>query len=76
MGETKATLHNTGKFEERGLKLPKAMKDILDNLVLYNFGDHRDLATFGVQYTDLTMTLLAANRPSAYITRINCVVCK
>jgi hypothetical protein len=55
---------------EGGIKLPKVLKDMLDNLVFNNNGSYEGLGTFGLQQSGLNMTLLIADRPNAYITRI------
>lgn len=70
VGETVIQYQSTNTLEEKGLKLPKAMKDMLDNLIIYNKNDHTNLAVFGIQYAGLSLSLLAADRPSTYITRI------
>ncbi|CAO3698653.1 unnamed protein product [Rhizopus stolonifer] len=46
------------------------MKDMLDDLIVYNKNDHTNLTVFGIYYAGLSLTLLVADRPSAYITRI------
>ncbi|CAO3662599.1 unnamed protein product [Rhizopus microsporus] len=46
------------------------MKDMLDDLIIYNKDDHTNLTVFGIYYAGLSLTLLAADRPSTYITRI------
>lgn len=76
VGESKPRYESTSTIEERAIKLPNSMKDMLDALIRYNHDVHDDLAVFGVQHTGLTITFLAADRPSPYITRINHVTSK
>jgi hypothetical protein len=57
-------------LEEKELKLPMAMKDVLDNLIMYNKNDHASLVVFGIQHAGRSLRLLAADRPSSYNTRI------
>lgn len=56
--------------EERGAKLPKTLKVMLGSLIFNNKGNHQGLATFGLQHSGLNMTLIIADKPKAYITRI------
>lgn len=70
VGETAIHYHNTKTLEEMGLKMPKTMKDMLDDLIIHNNNDHINLAVFGIYYAGLSTTLFAADRPSAYVTRI------
>jgi hypothetical protein len=46
------------------------MKDILDKLLISNQNESKDLSVFGIQTAGLSITLLAADRPTPYITRI------
>lgn len=70
VSETAIQYQNTKTLEEKGLKLPKTMKDMLDDLIIYNKNDHTNLPVFGIYYVGLSLALLAADRPSTYITRI------
>ena len=74
VGETAVKHQGMKTLEEKGLKFPKTIKDMLNNPVLYNQDDHTNLAVFGIQHANLSMNLLASDRPSAYITRINYIV--
>jgi hypothetical protein len=70
VGETAIQYQNTKTFEEKELKLPKTMKDMFDDLIIYNKNDHTNLAVFGIQHAGLSLTLLTTDRPTTYITRI------
>ncbi|CEG76937.1 hypothetical protein RMATCC62417_11762 [Rhizopus microsporus] len=62
--------NGTKHIVEGGVKLPKALKDMLDNLILNNSGSYEGLATFELQHSDLNVTLIIVDRPKKYITRI------
>jgi hypothetical protein len=70
VGETAIQYQTTKTLEEKGLKLPNSMRDMLDDLIIYNKNDHTNIIVFGFYYAGLSLTLLAADRPSTYITRI------
>ncbi|RCH79976.1 hypothetical protein CU097_002841, partial [Rhizopus azygosporus] len=70
VGETAVHNLNTKTIEEKGIKLPKVMKDMLDKLVTSNQNESKDLSVFGIQTAGLSITLLAADKPTPYITRI------
>ncbi|CAO3683980.1 unnamed protein product [Rhizopus stolonifer] len=69
-GETGIKSSGTKHIVEGGIKLPKVLKDMLDSLVFNNNGSYEGLATFGLQQSGLGMTLIIADKPKAYITRI------
>lgn len=46
------------------------MRDMLDDLIIYNKNDHTSLTVFGIYCAGLSLTLLATDWPSTYITRI------
>jgi hypothetical protein len=46
------------------------MKDMLDKLVTSNQSESKNLSVFGIQTAGLSITLLAADKPTPYITRI------
>lgn len=70
VGEAAIQHQTTITLEEKMSILPKILKDMLVNLVLYNEDGLINFAVFGIQY-GLLMNLLATDRPSAHITRIN-----
>ncbi|KAI7892566.1 uncharacterized protein EV154DRAFT_418417, partial [Mucor mucedo] len=65
------------KYEQKGtklmtegsVKLPKVLKDMLDQLIIKN-KDYKNIQSFGVVHSGLTMQLITADRPYQYITRI------
>ncbi|KAG2205704.1 hypothetical protein INT47_008061 [Mucor saturninus] len=65
------------KYEQKGtklmtegfVKLPKVLKDMLDQLILKN-KDYKNIQSFGIVHSRLTMQLITADRPYQYITRI------
>ncbi|EIE88781.1 hypothetical protein RO3G_13492 [Rhizopus delemar RA 99-880] len=69
-GETGVKSSGTKHIEEGGIKLPKVLKDMLDNLVFNNNGSYESLATFGLRQSGLNITLIITDKPKAYITRI------
>ncbi|KAI7889881.1 uncharacterized protein EV154DRAFT_268247 [Mucor mucedo] len=71
VGETAIHHLNTKTIEEKGIKLPKVMKDMLDKLVTSNQNEYQGLSIFGIQTSGLSITLLAADKPTPYITRIS-----
>lgn len=46
------------------------MKDMLDKLLTSNQNESKDLSVFGIQTAGLSIALLAADKPTPYITRI------
>lgn len=70
VGEAAINYNNTKTLKEKGLKLPKTMKDILDKLIICNKNDHTNLTGLGIYYVGMPLTLSAADRPSTYITII------
>lgn len=70
VGETGIKWNGTKHIIDGGVKLPKALKDMLDNLVFNNNGSYESLGTLGLQQSGLNMSLIIADKPSLYITRI------
>ncbi|KAI8991880.1 hypothetical protein BDF20DRAFT_846936 [Mycotypha africana] len=70
VGETAVHNLSTKTIEEKGIKLPKVMKDMLDKLVISTQNETNNLSVFGIQTAGLSITLLAADRPTSYLTRI------
>lgn len=60
VGETAVHNLNTKTIEEKGIKLPKVMKDMLDELVTSNQNESKNLSIFVIQTAALSITLLAA----------------
>lgn len=59
----------TESMTEGSVKLPKVLKDMLDDLIIRN-GDFKGLQTSGILYSGLIMQLITAYRPHRYVTRI------
>ncbi|KAI7857762.1 hypothetical protein BDC45DRAFT_532593 [Circinella umbellata] len=57
-------------IKERGIKLPKVLKDMLDILAKENKGGYSNLCTVGVVHSGLHMKVIIADRPKGYTTRI------
>ncbi|PHZ16827.1 uncharacterized protein RHIMIDRAFT_289552 [Rhizopus microsporus ATCC 52813] len=57
--------NGTKYIVEGGVKLPKALKDMLDNLILNNNGSCEVLITFELQHSGLNVTLMIADRPES-----------
>lgn len=65
--------HSTKFMEEGFVKLPKTLKDMLDQLIIRSNYDNdimSKLRVVGLVHSGLSSTLLQADRPSRYITRI------
>ncbi|CEG82237.1 hypothetical protein RMATCC62417_16343 [Rhizopus microsporus] len=73
IGETSVHNRNTKTIKEKGIKISKVMKDMLGKLVTSNQNDAKGLAVFGIQNAGLSITRLAADNPTEYITRITSV---
>ncbi|CAO3617262.1 unnamed protein product [Mucor fragilis] len=69
VGEVGVKSSGTKHIVEGGIKVPKVLKDMLDNLASNNNDSYEGLTTFGLQQSGLNMTLITADRPKAYITR-------
>lgn len=69
-GETGIKSNGTKHIIEGGIKLPKVLKDMLDNLVFVNNDNYEGLGTFMLQQFGLNMTLIIADKPSRYITSL------
>ncbi|KAG1135866.1 hypothetical protein G6F37_012478 [Rhizopus arrhizus] len=59
----------TKRLEEGLVKLPKCLKDMLDN-ILPKADDHKKLQTVGFIHSGLQSYVVRADRPTKYITRI------
>jgi hypothetical protein len=71
-GDSEANVSNDDNYgtkcmEEGYVKLPRSLKDMFDELA--GRVDH-DISTIGLIHSGLSSTLLQADRPSYYITRI------
>lgn len=69
VGETAINHFNTKTIQKKGVKSPTVMKDMLDKLVTSNQNIYENLSVFGIQNSGLSITLLAADKPTPYITR-------
>ncbi|KAI7896286.1 uncharacterized protein EV154DRAFT_260618 [Mucor mucedo] len=59
----------TKLMTEGSVKLPKVLKDMLDQLILKN-KDYKNIQLFGIVHSGLAVQLIAADRPHQYVTRI------
>jgi hypothetical protein len=67
VGESGKEYNDSKHLLEGNLVIPKVLKDMLDQLITNNNNKHKVLATFGIQTSGLTITLLVADRPTRYI---------
>ncbi|KAI8875212.1 hypothetical protein K501DRAFT_171527, partial [Backusella circina FSU 941] len=59
----------TKRLEEGFVKLPKCLKNMLDNILL-KCDDNKKLQTIGFIHSGLQSCVIRADRPTKYITRI------